>query len=339
MSNYIHSKDITVVIQGPLFQQPKSEKHNGINQSLPSIRKYFPDAEVIISTWTTEDTSNINVDKIIKSDDVGGFPDTNKSTRNFNRQLVSTFKGIEQATRPYVLKTRADIVFTSAEIAQVSEHRKGSLLKQPITLTNMVFRNHFKIPFLFHLSDVVQFGLKQDMTDLWSIPKEEIHEIETNGKENVFFRYSSSCFKYFPEQSLCIRWLKKYGIKINLRSPTDISLKFLWYWEVVLYSNFHIINYEQSGIVFPIHFHTSAYGNSTLMKSEDINLKKIKATNNLSVEGWIIHFKYARLWLVKYVLGFTNKTFFLAVMANVLYVFFPSLNQRLFTFWRKIRPR
>lgn len=335
MFKFVQSRDISIVIQGPLYLKGKSDAHKGILQSLPSIRQNFPDAEIILSTWEGENLTGIVVDKIITSELPESFPDINKSVRNFNRQLLSTKRGLEQATRKYILKTRTDLIFTSSNFSEIAPSRHGSLFKNPITMPSMVFRNHTKIPFLFHPSDVVQFGLKEDILDLWNIQPETISEVRTSGKENIFFRYSSTCFKYHPEQSLCLRWLKNHGFDINLNSPTDMTESLLETWEKILVKNFHIVKFDESGIQFPPHFYNSAYGPDTLLTNDDIS--KIQDIYQYKVKS--LRFRYLQLWLNKYVFGFRRKTFILAMIANFLYVFFPSLNQKAFEIYRKIRPR
>ena len=335
IKTYIYSSDISIVIQGPLYRNPRSKNHIGILETLPFVKRNFPDAEIIISTWEEEDTEGLEVDKIIKSKDPKGFVDKNKSNRNFNRQIISTREGIIQASRPYVLKTRADIIFTSPEIAQIASKRGELLLKTPITLTNMVFRNHYKIPFLFHPSDVVQFGVREDLLDIWDIPLEEFSEVATDGKKNVLFRYSSSCFKYHPEQSMCTRWLNKHGFDIHLKGPSQISYDLFKIWEKVLINNFHIVDYEKSGIKFPHHFYNSAYGTKSLLTNS--NLKKI--SNKLVQNKDNQKLRYWGLWMNKYILAFTKKTYLLSLVANLVFVFSPTLNQKIFALYRKVRPR
>jgi WavE lipopolysaccharide synthesis len=335
MFEKVDSSDISIVIQGPLYRKGKSEAHKGILQSLPSLRENFPDAEIILSTWEGEDISGIKADKIVISKLPEAFPDINKSVRNFNRQLLSTNRGLEQATRKYILKTRTDLIFTSANFCEISSKKEGSIFLKPLTMPSMVFRNHTKIPFLFHPSDVVQFGLREDVLDFWNVPPEIKSEVTTSGRNNIFFRYSSTCFKYHPEQSLCIRWLKNHGINISLNSPTDLTFNLLKTWESVLVKNFHIVDFDKTGIIFPPHFYNSAYGPDTLLTDDDIS----------EIEGFYVakdkslSLRYKSLWLNKYVFGFRRKTFILALIANFLYVFCPSLNQKAFEIYRKIRPR
>lgn len=333
MSSIVPSSEISVILQGPLWTLPKSNKHFGVEQSLPSIKRNFPDAEIIISTWTHENTDGIEVDKIIKSEDPLPFEDSTKTTRNFNRQIVSTKAGLAHATRPYVLKTRSDILFTSPEVAQIDDSRKGSFLKSPITTTNMIVRNHRCVPFLFHPSDVIQFGLKEDMIDLWDIPLETKEEVTSSGRENIFFRYSSTVFRYHPEQSLCIRWLRKHGVDVSLKTPTHISAEYLKTWENTLVNNFHVIDYEKSGIKFPVHFYNAAYGVRSLMTSQELrSIYKDVQKKGSSSKYWIV-------WVQKYFGGFFKKVFYMAVIANVLSVVAPNLRMKIFAIYRRIRPR
>ena len=54
MSSKIDSKDISIIVQGQLF---KSEQSSTLDVLL-SIRKYYPNAEVILSTWSGSEISS-----------------------------------------------------------------------------------------------------------------------------------------------------------------------------------------------------------------------------------------------------------------------------------------
>ena len=103
MLNSIDSTDISVVVQGAI--------HNKFTKkSLSSIRKYLPEAEIILSTWEGTDTSNLDYDIILLNKDPGAHVfDCNGRVQNQNRQIVSTKNGIKKASRKYVLKIRSDM--------------------------------------------------------------------------------------------------------------------------------------------------------------------------------------------------------------------------------------
>lgn len=320
----VPSREVSIVIQGPLYLTPKSANHIGIRHSLSALRALFPQSEIVLSTWEGEDVSGLDVDEIVFSTAPESFRDINGTDRHFNKQIVSTQNGIRRASRPYVLKTRADILFKDCSIAQISK-QKSKIFHRPITVTNMVFRDPLKLPFLFHPSDVVQFGLKDDLFDFWNIPLEKVDQISTNGRENIFFRYSASIFRCFPEQSLCIRWLNKHGYSIDLKTPTQVRGKDILQWMSVVKTEFNIVDYRKSGIVFPVHFYNSPYGVSSLL-TDPQSLK-------------ISFASVAKVILNKYLFCTTRPIFLYSVSANIIYFLSPRLHRKIMRHYRNRRPR
>jgi len=331
----IPSEDISIIIQGPLYRIPRSEKSVGIFQSLPALRTLFPNSQIIISTWDTEPTEGLIADEIILNKDPGAFKDINATTRNFNRQIVSTLSGLKVANRKYVLKTRSDLLFTSTQFARISPASSNSLLKSKITISNLVLRKPESVPFLYHLSDVVQFGLTEDIRDLWTIPYEEEHEVCGLKLSSLIWRFSSSRFKFHPEQSLCTRWLRKHNQNVVLTNPAQITFNFYVHWMQILTSNFHVVDYRDSGIQFPHHFFTSAYSVKwTLYYPE--HLSRIASSLHSGLE---MRKMYTWVWVNKYILSFFQLTFILGVTSNILYALSPALHKRVFTLYRKFRGR
>ena len=111
----IKSKDISVVVQGAINSEvtPKC---------LESIRKYLPEAEIILSTWEGSDVVRLDYDKLILNKDPGGADCSRdgKGINNCNRELVSTFEGLKLANRKYALKIRSDIVFINNKITAIN---------------------------------------------------------------------------------------------------------------------------------------------------------------------------------------------------------------------------
>ena len=106
----IDSKDISVIVQGPINKKETPK-------CLKSIRKFLPEAEIILSTWQGTDISNLDYDILVLCEDPGTTlieEFTHKKTyNNMNRQLVSTKEGLKKATRKYAMKLRSDLIFTS----------------------------------------------------------------------------------------------------------------------------------------------------------------------------------------------------------------------------------
>ncbi len=93
----VTSKYLSVVVQGKLFRTNNSSTVEVIQ----SIKKYLPDAEVILSTWKGDDIAPLYYelcDKVIQSDDPGDKT-RGKRPLNVNRQIISSRAGIALASR------------------------------------------------------------------------------------------------------------------------------------------------------------------------------------------------------------------------------------------------
>lgn len=103
MTNKINSCDVSFVLQGKNVKGQTA-------LCCKSIRKHFPDAEIILSTWEGENVNITNCNKIIYNKAPGAEIFTmDKKRQNQNRQIVSTKNGILDTHRKYVLKLRSDI--------------------------------------------------------------------------------------------------------------------------------------------------------------------------------------------------------------------------------------
>ena len=63
----IDSKDISVVVQGAVNK-------NETPKCLKSIRKFLPNAEIILSTWEGSDTKNLDYDILVLNKDPKAEP-------------------------------------------------------------------------------------------------------------------------------------------------------------------------------------------------------------------------------------------------------------------------
>ena len=333
----ISSADISVVIQGPLHRDHK--KGDLAALCIASIRYFLPKAEILISTWHLQNTLGLDADKIIFSDEPFGIMDRNGNINNVVRQLVSTRNGIEAATRAYVLKFRADHQLKSNDFAVVREYpvncsATNRLFQQPITVTNFFIRNPLRVPILFHLSDLVQFGRKNDMLDLWSIPLPEPKDICFDKKPKFrvlgnFVGYTS--LVQVPEQTLMLGWLKKHGYSIHLPYICYTTFALFKLWERLLTDHFYVMNWNRAGIIFPERFHYSFYTKKANYLEED--LAKVRR----SLASRFYFYRYTRLLLNKYIICWCNSSYLHSVASVLLYSLSPSFASKLRLFYKSLR--
>ena len=333
----MHSIDprlISVVIQGPVYRTLTPSR--GIESCIASIHRHLPGAEVIVSTWPTEDISGLEAERIIQPEDPGLMRDCSGNILNTNRQLVSTLAGINASTRPYVLKFRSDHNLTSAALARVGTYAEspphGQLFNQPITITNLFIRDPARFPMLYHISDLVGFGTREDMLRFWEQDLFHYNEL-FNPKPNTnplgnFMGFSA--IKLNPEQALMIGLLRKHGLAIDLDHPCQIRSPDLDLWAAVLHADFRTLDWRASGVDFPERFVKSGISLKTIIAVDDIpRIAALGPTGRRS--------RRLRVWVNQYLLNCLRPTWWASFASILLFSLSPSLARRVRGIWRKLR--
>jgi len=237
--------EISFIVQGYI----------GIDIGMPcvqSIRTYFPDAFIIVSTWVGCDTTGLDADEIICSDDPGFFTTSDsKDARlnNVNRQIVSTLAGLRRASTPYSFKIRSDCTVTSASVVSVWENfidanSRPELFSLPIIACCYFSRNPNCKPYYpYHPSDLAFFGNTSDLRDLFDVPL--MPPNEERWVDNNF--YSN---RYAPEQYIFISFLRKRGREVICAHYKDVSTENINDTEWLFASNFILVSFSQFGISF-----------------------------------------------------------------------------------------
>jgi len=240
----ISSKDISVIIQGDIRAE--------IHKCLKSIKKHLPEAEVIISTWQSCYTIDLDCDIIIKNIDPGA-PDNlpvKWKSNNTNRQIVSAINGIKKATRPYILKLRSDFylkskdfieIFCSDYINNLVQDKKYSFTQKRILIPNYFTRNPRQTNwnYCFHPSDLWLFGLREDVEDYFDVP---LMNKYCTRKENKTVHYR------FGEQHIFLEFLKKHNFKVQMETAFDNTIELQNETIKALLNNFFIVDDRRSGI-------------------------------------------------------------------------------------------
>lgn len=242
----IPAAGISVVIQGPLF----SDSAEGLGRCVASIHAHLPGAEVVVSTWDTEDLQRVPAGCVlVVSEDPGPIIQSDGVRNNVNRQIVSTVAGIRAASRPWVLKMRADHALASPAMCAVPAPAR--LLDRRIRVTELYTRAPERIPMAFFLSDLVQFGSREDLLRFWD--GDQVHPTML-AKSDVPWFVPRIGGAMTPEQALVLRWLEKTGTRLRLRWPHQINRYILNTWSRVLAENFDVVSRSSAGIVYPARF-------------------------------------------------------------------------------------
>jgi hypothetical protein len=228
--------NITFVVQGPVVNNQEITSVGVVE----SIRYFYPRAEIILSTWEGEDISGINYDKLILNKDPGFFRRNDGLLINVNRQIISTLEGLKLATNDIVVKIRTDTIVTNNLLCQIFQNnKKAKYFENYLIITELFTRDPLKINLLFHPSDLLLLGKKNDLIRLFSISLAEKHELINEKGISILA----------PEQYIWLKYLFQFE-NLNLfnrLSPTTMNIILS---EKLLHSNFLILKDESLGIKF-----------------------------------------------------------------------------------------
>lgn len=248
----IDTKDISVVVQGAITPVVTE-------LCLSSIRKYLPEAEIILSTWKGSTVEGLDYDQLILNDDPGCFDLLNIKNSpkcNINRQLYSTIQGLRKANRKYAVKIRTDFVLEAAGFLYWFQYypntnKKFTFFKQKLICCELFSRNprflEREVRYVLHPSDFFFFGLREDLIDLFDIPL-------ISFDDSIYL--ARKCYgsvvlnRYTPEQFLWIGFLRKHlsDISILPESQEEFSFEHVKLTEQTFAANFIILSFEQCGI-------------------------------------------------------------------------------------------
>jgi hypothetical protein len=260
--------DLSIVIQGRILGDPNDPYERQLTaRAIASIRNLLPEAEIILSTWEDSDHSHLDYDKLVLNEDPGGTAYNEHQPdflNNNNRQIVSTYNGLKAATRKYAIKMRGDIQFLDTEFTNyldIDFPRGGRyrFFKQRVIILTQFSRNPRRVPQLIHPSDLFQFGLTEDLLDLWEIPLQPEPEttrafpleyrIINNSLENSFYR-----MKFGSEQYIWYAFCKKHGLDLELKHFGDVSTDKIVQSEESIMNNFMIVDARSIGVLLPKRF-------------------------------------------------------------------------------------
>lgn len=257
----IKDKDISVVVQGQV--------ENSITQKcLLSIRKYLPNAEIILSTWNNCVTEGLEYDILVKSEDPGAeFFETCKNPKqyNLNRILLSSQVGLEKVNRKYILKCRTDCeVVGNGFLESLGKYNKRdekyALSKERIAVGAIYSHKYqrqdgYMHPTPFYVTDWYCFGLKEDIRLFYDIPLVNTHEFARyfelhKKKHNYSINWMNRrLWRFPPEQYICVCFAKKKYPELEFEDCLSYELVDIKFSEKFLINNFVILNPVDYGII------------------------------------------------------------------------------------------
>lgn len=256
---------------------------------LRSIRKYFPNEKIILSTWKGTDVEYLinDVHELILSDDPGNFFRKDGLPINLNRQIVSTMAGLCQVTTPYVIKIRSDTVITNDGFGRVFSRlrRTDSIFKKQLVICELFTRHPYLSTLLYDPSDLVVAGLTEDVLRLFSCPL-----------------VSSDYAGFVPEQHLALSLISELEI-----SRLQWTFPNIYRSECFLHDNFLILSDESLGVRFQDRIYNGwqptavwkEVGASRFNKPTSKNLRRIRIIAYLISQHQIYSSKRFRFLLLR----------------------------------------
>jgi hypothetical protein len=259
--NYVTNEEIAVLIHGPISLGRGKNYPNGQTVAVvESVKTILPGAQIIISTWRGMPAENLGADQVIYSDDPGALPyGFNNRPNNVNRQIVSMCAGLKLVKAKCTLKLRSDTVLTSADLiknwGQYEARNKSIRIFEQRIMTaailtinpRLCYKEKQFTPFLFHVNDMIQFGLTADMIKLWDLPLMENKDFTYFSPRDHIDMIDHITCRRVPEDYVWTSVLGRAGIPIN-DSWADFQPQLLDVSELSIVNNFCLLDYKDMGV-------------------------------------------------------------------------------------------
>lgn len=244
----IDSSEISVVVQGPV--RPDTA------ESLSSVRRVLPRAEIIFSTWGDEKADGLPFDKIVRSRMPPAYAQHIRTgiLNNLNRLIRSTKAGVAKAERPYLLKIRSDLVLTDDRFLHAFEDF-------PAEGPRKVFSRRVVVPLIysrtgyrgfctpFHLSDWAAFGLSEDLRPFYL----NMQEVDDPAFTQYFLGreketpYGPTLLRMAPEQYQAFSAFQRHFHDADMPDCSVVTEKLSCASDEYIVSNFIIAPYAETG--------------------------------------------------------------------------------------------
>lgn len=294
--------------------------------SVKLLREIFPNAELILSSNDSSLTKAQQiiaaVDKVIDCDNYGHLPSlkfpahsiSNTVNNNINKQIASNYAGINAASGELVLKLRTDQILFNDDILSLWELiesvpvsnscRKGRIITSSVFSINPRYSE--RMP--FHISDMMQFGYRQDLLHYYSAPQYTLeyavwYEKNPHHKHSNFNERSFRSL-YAVEQWLALHYIYNKEEEFPVRFHNDFSTEIIENFESILPDYFIIAHPDDIGLRISKFESARSYFNTQCYSTyESIELLKkanpdLKITNKYFPKGIDKKkYKYVRFFL------------------------------------------
>lgn len=323
MKQGLSTRDIAVIVQGPLMDG----EVNIAARALRSVLEHLPGAQVILSTHDDIEGLHFEGVLVVQAQPARQFTDVNGNQNNVNKLISSMVGGLAQVDREFCIKLRTDHVLGSAAIVDCldsveREAAEARLFSSRVSVSNLFLRNPCKVPYLFHLTDTVQFGRTTDLRTLWNIqPISDSALFLKDGPRinplGTFQGYTS--FRLLPEQAIFLQFAQKQGLQLDLEHISHTSFELFNAWEELLAENFEVFDWHDLGILPPKRFLTAPYSPGSLMTREDLQTLRFSRSPLARAS------RYGDLLINKYLLCWFSRRWLVSVASLLLFSFSSEL--------------
>jgi WavE lipopolysaccharide synthesis protein len=229
------------------------------------------------------------VDRLLLNEDPGAWKRDDGVWCNCNRQIVSTLKGLEAGTRTYAMKVRTDTALSGRRILDVDlegEPRPGSwrVFARRIVVLEKYTRDPAKSSLLHFVSDLFQYGLREDLIRLWDVPPaSEAGYVGWSRTARALFLAPfpghRTFMRYADEQYVWISCLARSGIDVPLDYFSQCRRGDISAAEGLMTANFTVVSEKDADVELPARFQGWAYPESCFTSADWARLVRIYAAD------------------------------------------------------------
>ena len=182
---------------------------------------------------------------------------------NVNRQIVSTLAGLKVATKPYILKTRTDILVNSSGFLDYFgkyDKNPPCFFRNRLLICNYYTRNPRIMNICFHPSDWFLFGNSEDVRMYFEgIPlqdEEAASWFKTHHKNQTLFTNYLS--RFTPEQYIFVNFARRF-CEVDIDCYYDFNHKLMRQTEEFFAKCFVVLDYQTQLDICFTKYHPNRY--------------------------------------------------------------------------------
>ena len=248
--------NLSIVIQGALSSLEETSK------IIHSYELFLPKAEIIISTWNDYANFASRHDKVVISDDPGPIDFSRfggRAQHNFNRQIVSSKNGLNNASRSFSLKVRSDLVLVNNNLVEnynnalKNSHKLNQeffLNKPLLAISNESSKKPSLFPAYLHFCDWFILGTTNEVKKLFSCSVVNLEDMTYKNNElipAVYKKLNLPEIKWSVETYIWTNYFKKY-YRFEMINEFDNSKIIKEVHNQIISSNLIILDQKRAGI-------------------------------------------------------------------------------------------